>query len=106
MRGLQIGAMARTVVGSVRSAPGRGARVRRPGRFTMFARTRSRRRAVIAAALLVAIGAGAVFYMSQGRPVVAGETVLVVASEGTTPPLDPHRMTGTIGPRNKAANFD
>ncbi|HTR87028.1 MAG TPA: ABC transporter substrate-binding protein [Reyranella sp.] len=74
----------------------------------MFARTRAGRRALLFAGLAVVAGIGLVVYGMGlgGRKETTASSVIVIVSEATTPPLDPHRMTGTIGLRIVDAIFD
>ena len=70
-------------------------------------RTRAGRRAAVFIALAIAVVAGLVVYRFGGKPGGAsGNATLVIVAEATTPPLDPHRMTGTIGLRIVDAIFD
>lgn len=73
-----------------------------------FARTRRGRRALLFAGVAIVMGVGLVVYgLGVGRRNgSAAESVIVIVSEATTPPLDPHRMTGTIGLRIVDAIFD
>src|ERR1700691_347237 len=72
----------------------------------MLARTQAGRRVLIFGGLLIAAGAGLGLYGFAGHKSVATEAVIVIVAEATTPPLDPHRMTGTIGLRIVDALFD
>jgi ABC-type transport system substrate-binding protein len=73
----------------------------------MLARTKAGRRGLLFAALLIAAGVGLWLYMGTGADKASGgNAVLVIVAEATTPPLDPHRMTGTIGLRIIDAMFD
>src|ERR1700685_2659622 len=71
-------------------------------------RTRAGRRAAAFIALAIAVAAGLVFYGfggNRGAGTGSNATIVIVA-EAITPPLDPHRMTGTIGLRIVDAIFD
>lgn len=70
-------------------------------------RTRAGRRAVAFIALAVIVAAGLVLYGFGGKHGGGrGNATIVIVAEATTPPLDPHRMTGTIGLRIVDAIFD
>jgi ABC-type transport system substrate-binding protein len=70
-------------------------------------RTRSGRRAAVFIALAVIVAAGLVVYGFGGKQGGGvGSATIVIVAEATTPPLDPHRMTGTIGLRIVDAIFD
>src|SRR5882757_1553011 len=70
-------------------------------------RTRSGRRAAALVALTIVVAIGAVLYGFGGKTGGGdGNATIVIVAEATTPPLDPHRMTGTIGLRIVDAIFD
>jgi ABC-type transport system substrate-binding protein len=72
----------------------------------MLARTQAGRRVLIFGGLLIVAGAGLGLYGFRDHKSAAPEAVIVIVAEATTPPLDPHRMTGTIGLRIVDALFD
>ncbi len=73
----------------------------------MFARTRRGRQALIAGLVVVAaVIAFAVYRQAADTGALGKSAVIVIVSEATTPPLDPHRMTGTTGLRIVDAVFD
>ena len=72
-------------------------------------RTRAGRRSAAFIAIAIVAIAGLVLYGFGGKPGGGGgNSTIVIVAEATTPPLDPHRMTGTIGLRTyidtKASN--
>ena len=71
-------------------------------------RTRAGRRAAAFIALAIVVAAGLVLYGFGGKQgaSTSGNATIVIVAEATTPPLDPHRMTGTIGLRIVDAIFD
>src|ERR1700760_4392306 len=70
-------------------------------------RTRAGRRAAAFIAIAIVAIAGLVLYGFGGKPGGGGgNATIVIVAEATTPPLDPHRMTGTIGLRIVDAIFD
>ena len=71
-------------------------------------RTRAGRRAATVIALAIVVVAGLVLYGFGGDKGAGGggNATIVIVAEATTPPLDPHRMTGTIGLRIVDAIFD
>jgi peptide/nickel transport system substrate-binding protein len=71
-------------------------------------RTRAGRRAATFIALAIIVAAGLVLYGFGGEKGAGtgGNATVVIVAEATTPPLDPHRMTGTIGLRIVDAIFD
>jgi ABC-type transport system substrate-binding protein len=70
-------------------------------------RTRAGRRAATVIALAIVTAVGLVLYGFGGKQGAAGgNATIVIVSEAITPPLDPHRMTGTIGLRIVDAIFD
>jgi ABC-type transport system substrate-binding protein len=61
----------------------------------------------LAIAGIAVIGGVTHFYSSGGDKGGAGaKSVLVIGAEGAIPPLDPHRLTGTVGLRIVDAIFD
>jgi peptide/nickel transport system substrate-binding protein len=72
----------------------------------MLGRTKASRRLIIVAGLLVVVAVGVGIFGFGGSRSAGSEATLVIVSEATTPPLDPHRMTGTIGLRIIDAIFD
>lgn len=70
-------------------------------------RTRAGRRTATVIAIVILVAAGLVLYGFGGKSGGSGgNATIVIVAEATTPPLDPHRMTGTIGLRIVDAIFD
>jgi peptide/nickel transport system substrate-binding protein len=73
----------------------------------MPVQSRFRRWLLVSSAVAVAILLVGHFYGRGGGKGGAGASaVLVVGAEGTIPPLDPHRLTGTVGLRIVDAIYD
>ncbi len=74
----------------------------------MLGRTQAGRRVLIVVGLVIAAGVGLGLYGfgSGGNKSASADATIVIVAEATTPPLDPHRMTGTIGLRIVDAIFD